>query len=490
MMKEKLIGAITDAAHQICGTSYSADEIRSFVLSSVSFPNKNDDLDGKPHDVEIRIALCLFHQARKRKRRNSYSIELISDFGLARPVQTPVDVAELFCQILNQDWDVRVDYSGILCLVTEERSRALRASGRLPCSRCVKWCKGEKGLWWHQQLKHGIGHGEATGLASTERSTLALIPYTPAESISAPVGTSIKMPRLVKSEEDVFGFAREGNLEAIQALILAGIGVSDTWDSKGALPLHWAAGSGQCSMVKFLVSYCNCDPNVGQRGKRSFSGRTPLHWAARNGHLGVVKYLVEDCKVMLDAVTADGTSAFGWACWQGHLEIMKYLKRHGCDVHKTNSFGCNAVLWCAQGEGNRLETMHWLRSIGCEMCVTNTNGHGALHKAAQRGRDDLVDWLVHHLKPMSFAWIGPDTEGCCPSDLAGMEGHIDLATILAEHEAALACTLHDQASTESPDWITLSVDDVKFASNVWEPWGGTRRLRKALLHRISRSHSK
>ena len=164
---------------------------------------------------------------------------------------------------------------------------------------------------------------------------------------------------------------------------------------------------------------------------------------------------------------------------------MKYLKDHDCDVHKANSFGCNAVLWCAQGDGNRLESMKWLSSVGCQMFVTNSNGHGALHKAAQRGREDLVDWLVIHLEPVSFAWIGPDAEGCCPSDLAGMEGYDDLATKLADHEAALARILHDQASSEIPDWFALCADDAKFASNVWEPWGGTRRLRKSLLQTLS-----
>lgn len=482
---ERLIVGVAGAARQLCAGSHSSAELKDWIASSISFPNKNDDIDGKPHNVEIRIALSLFHKTRKRKRGES-SIELVSDLGLVRLVRSPVEVADLFCQLLNQEWDVRVDESGIMCLVTEERSKALRQSGKLPCPRCIKWCKGEKGLWWHQQLKHGIKHNDATEHAASEQTTLALIPYNPAPQIEASVGKYCSARSVGESEDDVFVFARQGNLEAIQSLMLAGTVISDTWDKKGASPLHWAAGSGQRHVVEFLVTTCNCDPNVGQRGKRSFSGRTALHWAARNGHLAVVRYLVEDCKVDLDATTIDGTTAFNWACWQGHLDVMKYLHGSCCDVHKINSFGCNAVLWCAQGEGNRLESMKWLRSIGCHMSLTNSNGHGALHKAAQRGRGDLVDWLMEEVEKVTLEWIGPDSEGCCPSDLAGMEGHVDLAMSLVEHEAALVRVLHDVDNATIPGWLTSSNDESKYASNVWEPWGGTRRMRKTVRQMIKR----
>lgn len=482
---EEIIQSIKDGVCQVCSGSYNVDEVDRLVRSTISFPNKReDDVNGKPHNVEIRIALKLFHQTRKRKRETPY-IELTSDMGLTRCIQSPFELAQILCQVLNQEWDVRVNASGILCLVTPLRSQLLRLHGRLPCPSCITWCKGEKGLWWHQQQAHGVDHAAATERAASERSTLAMVPYNPQQVFCTTGGQVLKnvcRPALATDEDNVFEFARQGNLDALQNLA-RGLNLADMWDRKGASPLHWAAGSGQLAVVQYLIQECNCNVDVGQRGKRSFSGRTALHWAARNGHLEVVQYLVEDCRADMDATTIDGTSAFGWACWQGHLQIMKYLHRNDCDIHKTNTFGCNAVLWCAQGEGNRLEAIQWLHDAGCEMSLVNSNGHGALHKAAQRGRADLVEWLVDNVSEIDFAWIGPDADGCCPSDLAGMEGHCELAEKLVASEALLATQLYHKNTGALPEWLKCaSGDDGKYASNIWEAWGGTRRLCKHLSH--------
>eukprot|EP00957_Ditylum_brightwellii_P164511 12524946-Ditylum_brightwellii.AAC.1 len=53
----------------------------------------------------------------------------------------------------------------------------LRSAGRLPCPLCIKWCKGEKGLWWHQQREHGAEYSTATVSASSEVNCFAIVPY-------------------------------------------------------------------------------------------------------------------------------------------------------------------------------------------------------------------------------------------------------------------------------------------------------------------------
>lgn len=266
----------------------------------------------------------------------------------------------------------------------------------------------------------------------------------------------------------------------------------------------WAAGSGHLHIVEYLIEQYDCSPNQGQKGKRSFSGRTPLHWSARNGHLDVVQYLVDNCHVDMDATTADGTTAFCWASWQGHLQVMKFLYQSGANVKKENSFGCTAVLWCAQGEGN-VETMEWLQSIGLSLVTTNSNGHGALHKSAQRKRRDLCEWLFNSVLDSLgdgnidiFNNIGPDTEGCCPSDLAGMAGDDELALFIAKQETRL---IHRWSSTQMllpgnrqdnllhcslPKWLQQEDSQVQHIANenelnVWESRGGVRRMQRAIL---------
>lgn len=73
--------------------------------------------------------------------------------------------------------DIRVDQSGIIYIITKAREQQLRSIGRLPCSLCTKWCKGEKGLWWHQQQEHGRYHSEAITQAKLQIDHLAIVPY-------------------------------------------------------------------------------------------------------------------------------------------------------------------------------------------------------------------------------------------------------------------------------------------------------------------------
>ena len=94
--------------------------------------------------------------------------------------------------------------------------------------------------------------------------------------------------------------------------------------------------------------------------------------------------------------------------------------------------------------------LRWLFYSGSDFNLINSNGHSALHKAAQRGSSAACKWLVHtflfgNLNANGFLFIGPDSEGACPSDLCGMEGHESLAKWISQHECGYISRLCHKA---------------------------------------------
>jgi len=482
-------------------------KLRETASSSVCFPTKNPlSVEGKPHDIESRFVLSCFHRLRRTQASKEGIVELCSDMGLVRQIRSPKEMAELLLLPLEEECrreghihDIRIHSSGLIYLVTMERSHLLRQAGRLPCPICIQWCHGEKGLWWHQQQNHKIEHSTATEVAASSMDVWAVIPYNSIimnSASSAVSSQSTNTPPLVNVVPvmDPLDFVKDGNLDALKYEIERnGYIPAHALDRKGASPVMWAAGGGHIDILRYLVETCGCDPNQPQRGKRSFSGRTPLHWAGRNGHLPVVEYLIRDCQVDMEASTIDGTTAFGWSSWQGHLDVMNFLFENRCNIHSINSFGCNAALWAAQGKGDTT-IMEWLRTRHCDMTLVNNNGHGVLHKAAQRGHLQMCSWFFKNYIERStdvnfiLRLIGPDTEGYCPSDLAGMEGHEELARTLVKFEMDVAGLNPPWNGPELPTWVTetqqgmsIRISDKELYS--WEKYGGVRRIRSKLSHR-------
>ena len=159
------------------------------------------------------------------------------------------------------------------------------------------------------------------------------------------------------------------------------------------------------------------------------------------------------------------------AAWQGHLPILELLYEQQANVHAVNSFGCNSVLWAAQGRAD-LRTVEFLANIGCNVQLINHSGHGFLHKAAQRGNRKLASWFVR--KYATIADVSPDQDGCVPSDLAGMENHHELAEYLGSCEIEIA---RQVVNDNRPCWLTPFSGG---ATNVWESGGGVLRMRSAI----------
>jgi ankyrin repeat protein len=198
-----------------------------------------------------------------------------------------------------------------------------------------------------------------------------------------------------------------------------------------------------------------------QRAKRGYSERSPLHWACRNGHMNVVAWLVEDQRVDVNAPSGDGTTALCLAVWQGRVEVVTYLiSQCAADPHLVNGYGCNLAMWCAQSPGvqrennpdfeaaavansagvvnslitTTFELAQYLHDFGVNFTLINHNGQGCLHKAAQRGHEQMCKWLVQKigLEPLHFK---PNSgEQSTPSTLAKYAGHDRLAEWLLAEE--------------------------------------------------------
>ena len=515
-----------------------SEELMTISEKSVSFPNGNNTntngLEGKPHDVEVRAALTLYHRIRRvyRKRKQHHnsqakeesetsSFEVISDLGTQRSIDSVQSLANILTIELEKELsntqtsayeegetvsftNIKSDNSGIICLVSKRRSEQLHDAGRLPCSHCVKWFKGTKGLWWHILQAHNVEYSAATESAKNEDDILAIVPFQEEvkehkqihEHETQSIGKEDNKLE-INEELDAFDMVKMGKYEEFKHLVEEGsFCPKSNLDSNGSSVLYWAAGAGRLNFVSYLIEECKCCASTGQQGKRSFLGRTPLHWAARNGNLNVVQYLVTTCKVDIDATTSDGTTAFCWASWQGHLDIMKFLHDNGCDIHLTNIFGCNSVLWAAQGAGSCV-IMSWLFEVGLDFTLINSNGHGALHKAAQRGSEEVVHWLVNSVlcNKSSIAWdmLKPDEEGHCPSDLAQMEHHEQLAQEISKHECDCIIGLVGGNATsvdaliisDIPSWLKQALLEVKTHSSCGVQSTGIKRMALRLIEHIS-----
>jgi hypothetical protein len=264
---------VRDGLRQLCGGGILQEDhvpiciidLEPLVAGSVVFPGGS-----KSHDMEVRAALTLFnryrhsnknkctHKKAKRRRRDSETcnkgetetetesceeqstekgLKMVSDMGLVRSVGAALELAQLLAKCMEQHASfrrvvgphVRSNPCGMICIVTHERAKELFFQGDLPCPHCTKWCKGEKGLWWHQQRQHGSQHSDAAAHAaiSANSHTLALVPYntnsTPLQ-ISAQTKTKHPTPITNKAnQKDEMEMVKEGSFEGLKQSIAVSV---------------------------------------------------------------------------------------------------------------------------------------------------------------------------------------------------------------------------------------------------------------------------
>ena len=223
--------------------------------------------------------------------------------------------------------------------------------------------------------------------------------------------------------------ARQGALDCVQLLVKAGAGVNQA-SVDGSSPLLVAVQNGYYNIASFLLER-GADPNLANN-----KGWTPLYLAVKNrnteataipgpspdGALEFITTLLDrganpNLRIKNDtevhqAMTAlwlkeAGATPLLRAALSGDLPVVRLLLAHGADPmiptfdHTTPLMVASGVGW-AEGtiheytEDQTLEVVKLLLSLGSDVNAANDHGITALHGAAYKGANKVVQFLVDH----------------------------------------------------------------------------------------------
>lgn len=245
--------------------------------------------------------------------------------------------------------------------------------------------------------------------------------------------------------------AREGHTAAAELLLDAGADIDGT-DANGITPLLTAISNDRIPLATKLV----------ERGARldvqDWYGRSPLwsavevrnvylhndtfeHTVDRERALGLIRLLLEhganpnlrtaesppvrehllSVTGTLEWVDFTGQTPFLTAALAGDVSVMRSLLEHGADPH-IPTFGGTTALMAAAGinwvvsqtftEGPQalLEAVKLCVELGMDVNAANSMGLRAIHGAANRGSDDIIEYLVEQGAKLDVA----DNEGRTP----------------------------------------------------------------------------
>ena len=244
--------------------------------------------------------------------------------------------------------------------------------------------------------------------------------------------------------------AREGDLEAARVMLDAGVDINHG-DVDNVTPLVAAIMNKRYTLAKFLIDR-GADVNIVDAG-----GRTALYamidirnedWTAMPNRpledqlpsLDVVKALV-DSGARLDVpltrpLTVRSGMDFGdntlgagatplmRAARAGDHAVIRLLLERGASARATTKDGTNALMFAAGigyrdkntrgSESDALESVKVMMAAGLDVNQTNTRGENALHGAALRGADTIVQFLVDQKMDVNAT----SKQGYTPLDVA------------------------------------------------------------------------
>jgi ankyrin repeat protein len=323
--------------------------------------------------------------------------------------------------------------------------------------------RGQTALMWAAAEHHAevvkllLDHGADWKVVSMSRETN--MPKLSAASSITP---------LARGGLTAFHFAaREGDVETGRVMLDGGVDIN-ILDADNTSPLVVSILNKRYTYAKFLLDR-GADPNIADA-----RGRAALYAAIdeRNEDYSAMPNHKEDdpmpsielVKALLDkgakpnatltrAIAGrsgmdagDTTLGLGAtplmrAARAGDTAVMRLLVAKGADLNLTTKDGTNALQFAAGvgyrdkntkgSESEALDALKYSVSLGMDLNRENTQGETALHGAAGRGADTIVQYLVEHSAKLD----AKTKRGLTPLDYA--EGKNVLAQLPVPHDSTV-----------------------------------------------------
>ena len=194
-------------------------------------------------------------------------------------------------------------------------------------------------------------------------------------------------------------------------------------DTKDLCTLHYAAESGNVSVLLKCLDDPNADVNIGFR-----SGWTPLHIASKYGQFPMIKILTQHEKIKINQIDARGWTALHWAANNCHPESVRILLlNQEIDINALDNEGQSALHWAAtKGYPDTVRVLLAHKET-INVNIRNNDGSTPLHMAAMRGNLSAVNELV------SFEGIDiniKDFSEATPLYVACENGQVEVVQVL------------------------------------------------------------
>lgn len=162
-------------------------------------------------------------------------------------------------------------------------------------------------------------------------------------------------------------------------------------DESGQTPLHYAVGSGEYSMVEFLV-----DIGLDVNEKTSY-GLTPLHIAVDRDNKKIVGLLLRR-GARVDAVDFEGKTPLHIACINNSRRIAEILLKRGADINARDFQGWTPLHYAFYYNSSDVALI--LISKGADSKDRDNSGMTPLHLACMRDSVDVIRATIKDVKDL------------------------------------------------------------------------------------------